>query len=185
VWEQARRAAIVAAYASAELHLLSDSWSDAGSGAAPSRSSLSGERHRTTWTFLGARSAEAARLIVADVPSLSLRSTDPSVVAAASAAFSSLAGAALSLASPSVAATAATALPRAMDSALGMLRGVVGIGTRTGTGGGIVVDVGGRGWRGDGTRPGDYDPMGSTEPLPPFDPSEEIFPKWHGNGSVK
>ena len=179
---QARRAAIVAAYASAELHLLSDSWSGAGPGAAPSRSSLSGERHRATWTFLGARSAEAARLIVADVPSppLSLRSPDPSVVAVASAAFSSLAGAALSLASPSAAASAATAvtaLPRAVDSALGILRGVVGIGTRTGTGGGVVFEAGGRGWRGDGTRPGDYDPMGSAETLPPFDLSEEIFPK--------
>ena len=76
--------------------------------------SLSGERHRSTWTFLGERSAEAARLIVADVvpsslpPLPSLTDPDPNVVMA-SAAFSSLVGAALSLASPSAAATVGTA----------------------------------------------------------------------------
>jgi rpsU-divergently transcribed protein len=183
-WEHARRAAIVAAYVTAEFHLLSsDAWV-AGSGMSSSTiTSLSGERHRSTWTFLGERSAEAARLIVADVvpsslpPLPSLTDPDPNVVMA-SAAFSSLVGAALSLASPSAAATVGTALPRAMDSALGMLRGVVdGIGLGRTTGGGVGGGQHRRRGVGGGTRPSDYDAMESTATLPPFDSSEEIFPR--------
>ncbi|KAL3809280.1 hypothetical protein ACHAXA_001657 [Cyclostephanos tholiformis] len=184
-WEHARRAAIIAAYATAEFHLLSDVWA-AGSGPSSSTiTSLGGERHRPTWTFLGERSTEAARLIVADIvpssllPLPPLPYPDPNVVVMASAAFSSLAGAALSLASPSAAASAGTAFPRAMDSALGILRGVL-VGTWLGrTTGGDVGEGRGRRETEGGTRPSDYDAMESTAALPPFDSSEEIFPRGH------
>ncbi len=85
-WGRARRAAIVAAYAAVKLHFLSGSGSGGAGSAAPSssRSYLSREGHRDTWTFLGARSAKAVCLVVTGIPS-----PDPGVVAMASAAFSS------------------------------------------------------------------------------------------------
>ncbi|KAL7552958.1 hypothetical protein ACHAWF_018455 [Thalassiosira exigua] len=157
----AHRAAVVAAYAAAELHLLSDGTDGALNG---SSLSLSGERHRSTWTFLEARSAEAARLIVdgARAPSFGgIPLPDPTHVAAASAVASSLAGAALSLAAPSAAAAAGYALPRAAASVLAPLREAMG--SRAGARGG------------DGTKPGDY--VAVADDLPPFDSSEDIFPE--------
>jgi hypothetical protein len=187
-----RRAAIIAAYAAAELHLLASDVrsSDGTASSSTSSSFLGGGGHRATWTFLEARSAEAARLIVATSGPLSSSfggiafpspssSSYPFPLAAAAA--SSLAGAALSLASPSAAqAMAGTALPRAMDSALGLLQSFVGISTRTNAP--AAFDGGRGGRRGDGTRPGDYDAMETISTLPPFDSSEEIFPGGNGRG---
>ncbi|KAL7447778.1 hypothetical protein ACHAWC_000099, partial [Mediolabrus comicus] len=67
----AQRAVIVAAYAAAELHLLSTDVSNNGSSVASV--SLSGERFQSTWKFLEERSNEAAKLIVdgVDGPSFS------------------------------------------------------------------------------------------------------------------
>ena len=132
------------AYAAAELHLLAsdDRRSSLDGTESLSSSFLGGGGHRATWTFLEARSAEVARLIIATsgqsssfggiaLPSPSSLSNPFSLVAAMA---SSLAGAALSLASPSAAQAMAgrTALPRAMmDSALELLQSFVGIGART------------------------------------------------------
>ena len=96
-----QRAAIIAAYASAELHLLSDG----RDGTISSNSlSLSGEQYKATWSFLEGRAAEVARLIVdgVDMPTFNgMSMPNPTHVMAASAVASSLAGAALSLAAPS------------------------------------------------------------------------------------
>ncbi|KAL9191602.1 hypothetical protein ACHAXT_001308 [Thalassiosira profunda] len=151
----AQRAAVVAAYAAAELHLLSDGQDGTVSG---SSLSLSGEQYQATWAFLEGRCVEVARLIVdgIDVP-YSL--PNPTHIMAASAVASSLAGAALSLAAPSAAAVAGHVLPRAMESVLTPLQNVVG----------SQMNKQGR----DLTRPSDY--AVDTDTLPPFDASEEIF----------
>ncbi|KAL3788707.1 hypothetical protein ACHAW5_010570 [Stephanodiscus triporus] len=88
---------------------------------------------------------------------------------------SSLAGAALSLASPSATQATAgrTALPRTMmDLALELLQSFVRISARMNAL--AAFDGGRRG--GDGTRPGDYDAMENNIDAAPFDASEEIFP---------
>lgn len=61
----AQRAAVVAAYAAAELHLLSEaadlrSASGGVDGNDGSKPSLSGNRYRATWTFLEDRSSDDA-----------------------------------------------------------------------------------------------------------------------------
>jgi len=146
----AQRAVIVAAYAAAELHLLSD-----GNNGSVASVSLSGESYKSTWAFLKERSNEAAKFII-DGPSLSgVPLPNPSHVMAASSVASSLAGAALSLVAP----TAAAMLPRAME-ALGPLQNTImnsALGsTKT------------------GTQPSDYQPI-DTNNLPPFDANEKIF----------
>ncbi len=147
----AQRAVIVAAYAAAELHLLSD-----GNNGNVASVSLSGESYKSTWTFLQERSNEAAKFII-DGPSLSgVPLPNPTHVVAASAVASSLAGAALSLAAPTVAAM----LPRAME-ALGPLQNTI----MNRTLGSSTV----------GTQPSDYQPI-DTNNLPPFDANEKIFP---------
>jgi rpsU-divergently transcribed protein len=146
-----QRAIVVAAYAAAELHLLSD-----GNNGTVASVSLSGERYKSTWEFLEGRSNEAAKLII-NGPSLSgVPLPNPTHVMAASAVASSLAGAALSLAAP----TAAALLPRAME-ALGPLQNAIlnsTLGSST-----------------KGTQPSDYQPI-DTNNLPPFDANEKIFP---------
>jgi len=151
------RAAVVAAHAAAELHLLSDGADGAADGGGP-RPSLGGERHRASRAFAAARAAEAARLVVRGPQALPLPSATH--LAAATAVASSLAGAALSLAAPS----AAAALPRAAASVLTQVQSVWG----------SPAGAGGR----DGTQPGDYAAPDAFEAdLPPFDASEEIFPQ--------
>lgn len=146
----AQRAVIVAAYAAAELHLLSD-----GSNGSVASVSLSGEKYNSTWTFLEERSNEAAKFII-DGPSLSgVPMPNPTHVVAASSVASSLAGAALSLAAP----TAAAMLPRAME-ALGPLQNTI---MNTTLGNSTT-----------GTQPSDYQPI-DTNNLPPFDANEKIF----------
>jgi len=177
----AHRAAIMAAYASAEMHLLADGKDGAtihsGGGMNNNSSlSLSGERYRATWTFLEARSAEVARLIVNGangMPSLNMSFPDPTRVMAASAVASSLAGAALSLAAPSAAAVAGHVLPRAMSSVLAPIQGLFVAGGR----------LGGTTDERDGTRPSDYAAVGTQGALPPFDASEEIFSGSGGKAS--
>lgn len=157
-----QRAAIVAAYAAAELHLLSDGKNGIVSG---NSLSLSGERYHATWTFLEARSAEVTRFIVDGVQLPSFNGVplpNPNHVMAASAVASSLAGAALSLAAPSAAAVAGNILPRVMASVFGPLQNALGS-QFTST------------KQRDGTRPSDYAVVAET--LPPFDASEEIFPE--------
>jgi hypothetical protein len=180
----AQRTAIVAAYAATELHLLSDGndglFSTIGGKNA---SSLRGdeERYRDTWQFLEARSAEVARFIVdgGTLPfPLSSASSLPHpthVITAASAVASSLAGAALSLASPvAAAAVAGQFLPNsqsALTSAFAFVENVVrGSATQQPAAmGGAATST----RRGDGTRPSDY--TAETTNLPPFDTTEEIF----------
>lgn len=157
-----QRAAIIAAYASAELHLLSDGRDGTISG---NSLSLSGEQYNATWTFLEARSAEVARLIVdgVDMPTLNGMSLpNPTHVMAASAVASSLAGAALSLAAPSAAAVAGHVIPRAMSSIIAPLQNVAS-----------QMGITNNNNQRDGTKPSDY--IVSTDTLPPFDASEEIF----------
>ena len=153
----AQRAVIVAAYAAAELHLLSTDVNNNGSSVASV--SLSGERFQSTWKFLEERSNEAAKLIVdgVDGPSLSgVPLPNPTHVMAASAVASSLAGAAVSLAAPTVAAM----LPRAME-ALGPLQAAIMNSTVASS-------------NPKGTQPSDYEPI-DTNNLPPFDSNEKIF----------
>ena len=153
----AQRAVIVAAYAAAELHLLSTEVNNNGSSVASV--SLSGERFQSTWKFLEERSNEAAKLIVdgVDGPSLSgLPLPNPTHVMAASAVASSLAGAAVSLAAPTVAAM----LPRAME-ALGLLQTAIMNSTVASS-------------NPKGTKPSDYQPI-DTNNLPPFDSNEKIL----------
>ena len=144
-----RRAEIITAYAAAELHLLASDDRRSSLDGTKSLSSLSssflgGGGHRAKWTFLEARLAEVARLIVAtsgqssSFGGIAFPSPSPSPssnpFSLAAAMVSLLAGAALSLASPSAAQAMAgrTALPRAMmDSALELLQSFVGIGART------------------------------------------------------
>ena len=147
-----QRAVVVATYASAELHLLSE---DGNNGTVASVS-LSGELYNSTWTFLEERSNEAAKFII-DGPSLSgITLPNPTHVMAASAVASSLAGAVLSLVAP----TAAAMLPRAME-ALGPLQNKI-MNTTLGS-------------SAKGTQPSDYQPI-DTNNLPPFDANEKIFP---------
>ena len=175
-----QRAAVVAAYASAELHLLSEG-EEAGGRAV----SLSGRQYHRTWSFLEDRCDDLARFLadggkLAALNGLSLPSPDQ--VAAASAVAASLAGAALSLAAPAVAATAGHALPRAISSVMTPLQSVVASLN--------MVPVSTGSTSRTGTKPSDY--MASTvrttatessssvdddiDSLPPFDANEEIFP---------
>jgi len=160
-----QRAAIIAAYAASELHLLSDGKNGTVSG---NSLSLSGEQYHATWSFLEDRSAEVARLIVdggVTMPFMNgVSLPNPTHVMAASAVASSLAGAALSLAAPSAAAVAGYVLPRAMMS----LQNVVGSQMNSTN-------------QRDGTHPSDYSV--ATETLPPFDASEEIFSGNSGKAS--
>ncbi|EED95471.1 predicted protein [Thalassiosira pseudonana CCMP1335] len=162
---QAQRATIVAAYAAAELHLLSEGMK---SGRVSGSSiSYTGDRYNASWAFLKERCNEAARLLSnkGGVP-LFLPSGVPlntTHLAAASAVASSLAGAALSLAAPSAAALAGQALPQAM-SVLAPLQSAF-VGGHNATANNLR----------DGTRPSDY----QVNDLPPFDTSEVIF---EGNG---
>eukprot|EP00584_Thalassiosira_punctigera_P024638 CAMPEP_0172552484 /NCGR_PEP_ID=MMETSP1067-20121228/45309_1 /TAXON_ID=265564 ORGANISM="Thalassiosira punctigera, Strain Tpunct2005C2" /NCGR_SAMPLE_ID=MMETSP1067 /ASSEMBLY_ACC=CAM_ASM_000444 /LENGTH=396 /DNA_ID=CAMNT_0013340475 /DNA_START=58 /DNA_END=1248 /DNA_ORIENTATION=+ len=162
-----QRAAVVAAYAAAELHLLSDGKDGTVSG---SSLSLSGEKYHATWLFLETRSADVARFIVEEGDLSSLNEVpmpNPTQVMAASAVASSLAGAALSLVAPSLAAVAGHALPRAMMSVLTPLQNALGSQ--------MITD------QRDGTQPSDY--AVKAEALPPFDASEEIFPDSGGETS--
>ena len=176
----ALRSAIVAAYAATELHLLSDgghnvTFSTIGGKSAPS---LRGdeERYRATWKFLEARSAEVARVIVYD-GALSFTSSSSlphptHVITAATAVVSSLAGAAISLASPTAAAAVAgRVLPSesTMTSVFTFLENVVSNARQTANMGSTT----GSRMRGDGTKPSDY--TAESTILPPFDASEEIF----------
>jgi ubiquinone biosynthesis protein COQ9 len=189
----AQRTAIVAAYAAAELHLLSDgndgTFSTFGGKSA---SSLRGEKesYRATWTFLEARSAEVARFIV-DGGSAMLPNSLPSslpqpahVITAATSVASSLAGAALSLASPAAAAAVAGHVvphtQNAMTSAFTFLENVVRSTTQqpAAMGGATASST----MRGNGTRPSDY--TVETATLPPFDASEEIFGGGEGKSTV-
>lgn len=159
-----QRSAVVAAYAAAELHLLSDGKEGTISG---NSLSLSGEQYHSTWSFLEARSSEVARFVVdgANAPSFNgIPLPNPTHVMAASAVATSLAGAALSLAAPTAAAMAGHLLPQAMiamQSALTPLQNAVG------------SQMGTVNQRGDGTKPSDY--AVATDNLPPFDANEEIF----------
>ena len=159
------RPTIVAAYATAELHLISEGMK---SGRVNGSSiSYTGDRYNASWAFLKERCNEAARLLSNEggVPSF-LPSGVPlntTHLAAASAVASSLAGAALSLAAPSAAALAGQALPQAM-SVLAPLQSAF-VGGHNATANNLR----------DGTRPSDY----QVNDLPPFDTSEVIF---EGNG---
>ena len=159
------RAAVIAAYAASELHLLSDGKDGTVSG---NSLALSGEQYHATWSFLEDRCAEVAGFIVngVNVPSSlsELPLPNPTQIAAASAVASSLAGAALSLAAPSAAAVAGNVIPRAMTSVLTPLQDVFAGRSQ------MMNNNRGR----DGTRPSDYTVV-NTETLPPFDASEEIF----------
>lgn len=190
------KVAIVAAYAAAELHLLS-------SNVTTSTTSLSGDRYDDTWTFLEARSTGAAHVIInGDIPSFdnllpkNLAMITSSNIQAASAMTSSLLGAILSLATPTTASmigrvggsSTAVVLPQVLDSVIGLVQSFVGTGTTmtqmmnnaNSSGGGVGVDsmmkrgdtIGGE-MKGDGTRPSDYAAIEET--LPPFDTKEEIF----------
>ena len=150
----AQRAIIVAAYAAAELHLLSDG----SNGGSVASISLSGERYKSTWSFLEERSNEAAVLIVDGVDGTSFSRVplpNTTHLMAASAVVSSLAGAALSIAAPSAAAI----LPRALE-ALGPLHNAINSSVASST---------------KGTQPSHYQPI-DTNTLPPFDTNEMIFP---------
>jgi hypothetical protein len=185
---------IIAAYAAAELHLLS---SNVTSTSSSTTTSLSGDRHNDTWTFLEARSSEAAHVIIHGGMFPSFDLPVASTIQTASAITSSLLGAALSLASPNTASmvgrvgrgSSTVIVPQVLDSVLGLVQSYVGIGTTTMTNGVVSVDgmmkrgdaiangVGGNTRKGDGTRPSDYAAI--EESLPPFDTTEEIF------GSIK
>lgn len=154
----AQRAAVVTAYAAAELHLVSEGMNDASRGVSGSSISYSGEKYSSTWSFLKERCDETARLLTdgnvgLPIPGVPL---NPTHVAAASAVASSLVGAAFSLAAPAAAAVAGQALPRVMDT-LTPLQNYVVSGNSSGMS--------------DGTRPSDY----QVENLPPFDTNEVIF----------
>ena len=167
------RTAVIAAYASTELHLLSDEGS--GSTISGNSISLSGEQYHATWEFLDARSKEVAQLIVNGVNVSSLNGLslpNPTHVMAASAVVSSLAGAALSMAAPSVAAVAGNVIPRAMSSLLTPLQNVVS----------SQMNNNNTNAKRDGTNPNDY--VISTDNLPPFDTSEEIFSGSSSNGKT-
>ena len=191
------KVAIIAAYAAAELHLLS-------SNVTTSTTSLSGDRYDDTWTFLEARSTGAAHVIInGGIPSLfdnllpkDLAMITSSNIQAASAMTSSLLGAILSLATPATASmigrvggsSTAVVLPQVLDSVIGLVQSFVGTGTTmtqmmnnaNSSGGGVGVDsmmkrgdtIIGK-MKGDGTRPSDYAAIEET--LPPFDTKEEIF----------
>ncbi|KAL7517776.1 hypothetical protein ACHAWX_002664 [Stephanocyclus meneghinianus] len=160
----AQRAVVVAAYAAAELHLISEGLSDATRGVSGSSISYTGERYSSTWTFLRERCEEASRLLADNsggvlpsmIQSASGISLNPTHLAAASAVASSLVGAAFSLAAPAAAAVAGQALPRVVDT-LSPLQEYAfkGVGENR-----------------NGTSPDDY----RVENLPPFDSSEVIFP---------
>ncbi|KAL7464970.1 hypothetical protein ACHAXS_005301 [Conticribra weissflogii] len=169
-----QRTAIIAAYAAAEMHLLSDGTNGTLSG---SSVSLSGERYHATWSFLRARSDEAAKLLDQSssvfIPIMNrVPLPNPTHMAAASAVAASFAGAALSMAAPTAASLAGYALPKAME-ALGPLQNAItgGLGSVAGGNSGFN----GKGKR-DGTSPSDY--QGGD--LPPFDLEEEIFPGSEG-----
>ena len=159
-----QRTAVIAAFASTELHLLSDE----GNGTISGNSiSLSGDQYHATWEFLDARSKEVAQLIVNGVNMSSLNGLslpNPTHVMAASAVASSLAGAALSMAAPSAAAVAGNVIPRAMSSLMTPLQNVVSSQMNTST-------------KPDGTNPSDYN-------LPAFDATEEIFSGSSSNGKA-
>ena len=164
-----QRSAVIAAYAAAELHLLSDGREGTVSGRSLS---LSGEQYHATWAFLEARSAEVAKLIVdgVNMPIIGgVSLPNPTHIMAASAVASSLAGAALSLAAPSAAAVAGTILSRAMSAVLTPMQNIVG----------SQMNSNNQGM--DGTKPSDY--AGATDALPPFDTSEEIFPEQNGKAT--
>jgi ubiquinone biosynthesis protein COQ9 len=201
--------AIIAAYAAAELHLLSSNVTSSSATAAMTTTSLSGDRHDDTWTFLEARSSEAAHVIINGGMFPSLLDLPPaaaSTIQTASAITSSLFGAALSLASPNAASMAGrvgggssstvSIVPQVLDSVIGLVQSYVGIGTTmtknsnaNNGGGGVSLD--GRMKRGDAIangiggnkRKGDgtrpSDYAAIEESLPPFDTTEEIF------GSIK
>jgi len=166
------RAAVIAAYAATELHLLSDEGS--GSTISGNSISLSGDQYHATWEFLDARSKEVAELIVNGVNISSLNGLSlptPTHVMAASAVASSLAGAALSMAAPSAAVVAGNVIPRAMSSLLTPLQNVVASQMNDSTS-----------TKRDGTSPSDY--TVTTDNLPPFDASEEIFSGSSSNGKT-
>jgi hypothetical protein len=199
---------IITAYAAAELHLLSSNVTSS-TAAAKTTTSLSGDRHDDTWTFLEARSSEAAHVIINGGMFPSLLDLPPaaaSTIQTASAITSSLFGAALSLASPNAASMAGrvgggssstvSIVPQVLDSVIGLVQSYVGIGTTmtknsnaNNGGGGVSLD--GRMKRGDAIangiggnkRKGDgtrpSDYAAIEESLPPFDTTEEIF------GSIK
>jgi ubiquinone biosynthesis protein COQ9 len=200
--------AIIAAYAAAELHLLSSNVTSSSATAAMTTTSLSGDRHDDTWTFLEARSSEAAHVIINGgmFPSLfDLPPAAASTIQTASAITSSLVGSALSLASPNAASmvgrvvggssTTVSIVPQVLDSVIGLVQSYVGIGTTmtnysnaNNSGGGVVRTVDGRmkaiaNGVGGNKRKGDgtrpSDYAAIEESLPPFDTTEEIF------GSIK
>lgn len=138
------KVAIVAAYAAAELHLLSSNVVTTET----TTTSLSGDRHDDTWTFLEARSTEAAHVIISGgIASLPLfdnhlllqqmPNIDAITFKAAGAMTSSLLGALLSLATPSAASmigrvggsSTVVLLPQMLDSVLGLVQSFVGTGT--------------------------------------------------------
>ncbi|KAL3804367.1 hypothetical protein HJC23_011295 [Cyclotella cryptica] len=161
----AQRAIVVAAYAAAELHLVSEGMSDAARGVSGSSISYTGERYNSTWAFLRERCDEASRLLANDnggvlpsmIQSASGISFNPTHLAAASAVASSLVGAAFSLAAPAAAAVAGQALPRVMDTLSPLQQ--------------YAFKSGGE--NRSGTSPDDY----RVEYLPPFDAAEVIFPE--------
>jgi hypothetical protein len=152
-----QRAAVVTAYAAAELHLVSEGMNDTSRGVSGSSISYSGDRYASTWSFLEERCNEAARILTdgsggLPIPGIPL---NPTHVVAASAVASSLVGAALSLAAPTAAAVVGQALPKVMET-MSPLQSYFGS-NNSGVG--------------DGTRPSDY----QVENLPPFDSNEVIF----------
>ena len=158
----AQRAAVVAAYAAAELHLVSEGMNDAARGVSGSSISYNGEKYSLTWSFLKERCSEAAQMLTdgnagLPIPGVPLNATH---VAAASAVASSLIGAAFSLAAPAATAVAGEALPRVMETLSPLQE--------------YVLSKNGEGKY--GTRPIDY----QVDDLPPFDSSEVIFSKADG-----
>jgi hypothetical protein len=153
----AQRAAVVTAYAAAELHLVSEGMNDSR-GVSGSSISYSGERYNSTWYFLKERCEETARLLTdgnagLPIPGVPL---NPTHVAAASAVATSLVGAAFSLAAPAAAAIAGQALPRVLET-LSPLQEYLFSKNNAGVK--------------DGTKPSDY----QVDNLPPFDTNEDIF----------
>lgn len=152
----AQRAAVVTAYAAAELHLVSEGMNQ--QGVSGSSISYSGERYNLTWNFLRQRCDEAAGLLTdgnsgLPIPGVPL---NPTHVTAATAVASSLVGAAFSLASPAAAAVAGQALPKVMETLSPLTN--------------YVASQNSAGMK-DGTKPSDYE----VENLPPFDSNEVIF----------
>ncbi|KAL3790769.1 hypothetical protein ACHAWO_007686 [Cyclotella atomus] len=159
----AQRAAVVAAYAAAELHLVSEGMNETSRGVSGSSISYSGDRYASTWSFLKERCNEASRMLTDGSGGLSIPGIplNPTHVVAASAVASSLVGAALSLAAPTAAAVVGQALPKVMET-MSPLQSY------------FVPNNSGVG---DGTRPSDY----QVDNLPPFDSNEVIF----SEGSAK